>query len=654
MNLLGRNSHTLLETCPVNHLPSNQISVREYDLVLLFPFALRYHDDHKKDKRGAQRLDDWVKAIEQAYTVDEKPRQVWEELTQPYPDLNDPNCPTQYAEWVYFHPFIRSFLYTSKNDRLQEMATGQSSSGKSVRVLRHKDFVPNGAHTGRLEVEWFGLEGPCVLHIRNVHLYLFDTGVGIVSFEFCGASATLNLHQTLNLQDKVRRLFAPYFERFAAGTDGEQEQVIAGHCPERLSLFPANPELPATITTFGQHRHAKGQPNAVDPATQEGHDVYKAHLATVHHQCEPPMVSVWERVLYPLTPRKLTPQQGNFRFTFEQILDERMPLMSYLAVNNPREISVGDWMRLATVDDAGNSNCYPYGPEFCGENGLKPFAYDRFWTVQQEAPANPGMQNTRWLCCGYGFTSVGCATSSFFTDASIGARAHFRYHYLKMFLIGHFHRASLLRFKGQLAEAVEELQQSIHQRDRALEQFAATLERIQLDLLAFRNMYWFTEISNQVQAQELFDLLSKHLRTRELFSQVFEESEKAAAIVRAYRDRIQNDRTARLGVLAAVFLVAAPTISAIFTTEEIAKYYRAWGACLASFAALLAGLVLTKPLTKMVDAIKGKCKITWTVVGMFSLAIGAAWIVWNKPKPDEKPSKESPMPVQVVPEPAKD
>ena len=64
---------------------------------------------------------------------------MWSELDGRYPDPEGINLTTEYAECVYFHPFIRSFLYESKQDRRQHFARQTGVKGKSVRILQRED-----------------------------------------------------------------------------------------------------------------------------------------------------------------------------------------------------------------------------------------------------------------------------------------------------------------------------------------------------------------------------------------------------------------------------------------------------------------------------------------------------------------------------------
>ena len=133
----------------------------------------------------------------------------------------------------------------------------------------------------------------------------------------------------------------------------------------------------------------------------------------------------------------------------------------------------------------------------------------------------------------------------YFTDAQAGGRAHFQHHYFKLGLIAHFHRVSLLNFKVRIANALEEWRAAGADAEQGWTRFARALAVLQRDFLMFRNMYWFTELTNQIQGRELFDLWSQHLNTRPLFDQIKAELQEAEQIVGGWqRQRMVQEQSA--------------------------------------------------------------------------------------------------------------
>ena len=249
-----------------------------------------------------------------------------------------------------------------------------------------------------------------------------------------------------------------------------------------------------------------------------------------------------------------------------------------------RRITTGDWLRLAVVDDPGKSEKYPYSPTFFDdpENPLAEFAYDRFWHRSGEAPGQQG-ELTRWLCSGYGFSAVGDADDAFFADEHAGALCHFRRHYFALGLIAQFHRASLLLYKHRLAEAADKMLASDsgrlavgrigrwltwHRRGIPAEgadrlrriDFRGDAERLAEEIMRFRTLYWFSEVSNQVQGMELFALYRKHLNLQALFDDVMEDVDAAVSLLRQWDGEEQTRSGQQLAVLGSLLVILGPLL----------------------------------------------------------------------------------------------
>lgn len=696
--------------------PSSKIDVEEYELILLWPVALS--DEHAGGgAEGFGRLADWVKRIK------DNSGGRWTEKVEQFPDTQGKRQRTEYAEWVYFHPFVRKFLYTSRKD-LEYQEPGQGyPEARNLCILERSDLkkklVPHtsaddeadgkdsageasrpklspryammdiGIRTGG----WGEPEAVTLfpLAVQDTQLYVFDTGVAVMALRLVwnkaqakrlnrefpdrGYADSLTLADVLTLQDCARRVFTPYFAQLPAdalhGAEVNPHRIRAGGCPAVLALRNVD-GYQIAANSYGSHNllrldewddetGARQYAAADDPVSAAGFREYREHLEFVRDHKEVYTTPVFRELMSPLGPVLFLPPDNPAArqaldaaypapsgLRYEHIEDERLQVMSFLAVDDPRSISPSDWLRIAAVDPAGDSDKHPYSPAFPKGVDLSQFAYDRFWCERTDDGRGADWMSTRWLTCGYSFVAVGAKGSAFFCDPVGGLRAHFRYHYFKLVLIAHFHRASLLRMKDDLAVAVEELH---HQRDVSkatrMEQFQDRLLAIEEKLLTFRCMYWFSEVSNQTQGQELFDLLSRHLRTRELFDAVTGEADKAARFVTGHNDRNQADRSARLGVLAAMFLLVAPLVSAVFTTEDVKPWGRMLGAFAASLAAVLIGLGASGWLSRRVDWMKRQGVGLWATVGAALVGV-ATGTYWFANKPDKQPDIKTPHPVRIV------
>jgi len=218
---------------------------------------------------------------------------------------------------------------------------------------------------------------------------------------------------------------------------------------------------------------------------------------------------------------------------------------------------------------------------------------------------------TRYLCCGYAFTMIGkeknnCGERNFFIDEKIGALSHFQHHYFQMGLIAHFHKAALLMLWEDLAEAVAKFSKDSQSRQQFRDEVREILER----LLHFTHRYWFTEVSNQVQAKELFDRWSNHLGSRELFERVMKEAKDAHQYWDMEEQRSQTETTTRLTVVATVGLVVGLALGLLGMNDPNQLCGFGWTGVGISFVVLiifLAGGVLTlrfsKTLSRWIDKI---------------------------------------------------
>ncbi len=475
-----------------------------------------------------------------------------------------------------------------------------------------------------------------VFSIASCWLYLFDTQVAMLGLRLVhvgtGAAAPtqdpapgdatpvepprLDLRQVLKIQDIVRRLYSPYWDTFCR--DGRVQHQDS-HVPCRMTLVFQQQNAAAAAhrvsSSFGSFATNKSTAEKVKWAdfagiedAREDAAAAENHLQHVFYDREPYTVEVWRELLWPLLPTSYEPgAKGSFSLCFEHIQDDRAMLMSHLAVGEPacdipaelapkagprgvRRIKPGDWLRLAAVDDPGDSDRYPYSPVFFQDAGnpLADFAYDRFWHPTGEPPGQDGFHSTRWLCCGYGLTAVGDAASGFFNDGHSGALCHFRHHYFALAMIAMFHRSSLLNYKHRLAEAADAMltDKETSERLRQID-FREGVERLVKEMMRFRTLYWFIEVSNQIQGQELFKMFRDHLNLQGLFDDVYGDADHAVSLLRQWDADDETRASQSLAVLGAVFLVLGPLISYLDDFPKETKLC-AYG----SAAVLLLGLVM--------------------------------------------------------------
>jgi hypothetical protein len=98
--------------------------------------------------------------------------------------------------------------------------------------------------------------------------------------------------------------------------------------------------------------------------------------------------------------------------------------------------------------------------------------------------------------------------------------AHFRHQHFLLFLIGHFHRASLVLLSNRLVDALCRL--DIKDAE-SVKQFKRSIRHLKEIFLRFTHRYWFHEISDQAQARALYRMARAALDTERLFTEVRDE-----------------------------------------------------------------------------------------------------------------------------------
>jgi len=553
---------------------SNQ-HINLYDGTLIWPLLFEPPADRAKALGGdTEKL---LNELVTHMTKETKESGLWRSKRQAYPSRTIANgkggtdgttnhdSEAEYAEFVYFHPFVREFLYRSFEDyrawyddatpEVRQSVCQKPNPARSgwdkaqnppynraMRTLERSDI---GAMAVEMTVkEDSGMRRiKLCLRVRRMELYLFATRVALLVVKFDnvkvdgmegfdgdtfehplggGESETrvrMRMDDVMHLHDRLRRVYPPFFASWGPG-----------RCVDELTW----------LNSKGEPRFTK-----LAPSFPKEPDSY---LRFVQNHGEVPCFAPWAELLKPLVMRQVHEPEN---WSVRQILDERMSLMYYLAVEDPRKITDGDWVRLALADDPGKPACYPYSPDPIRYE-FKDMVYDMWWSSDGAIPAQYE-QYTRYLCSGFAFglvTQYNTMTGEMQTEVPgfschhrSGLLSHFRHHYFKMGLIAHFHHASLVAFENELARAVNGRQRSGENGEQV---FVEDMRRIEREFFEFRSRYWFTEISNQFQAKRLFELWSRQLGNDRMFEEVSAEVLTAGDLVARWQGEKQSSAQNRL------------------------------------------------------------------------------------------------------------
>ncbi|WP_128292285.1 hypothetical protein [Afifella aestuarii] len=422
----------------------------------------------------------------------------------------DNNFGGPYEEFVYFHDFVQRFLYDRRED-------GPIS-------LFHRTDIRTLKATINGEIYSFNVE--------LLTLHLFETGTAVLTLELVHeqeGDEKISLAQAQTTADQLRRAFPGFWQ------DG-----AAGFCPSDVTL----------CTPCGR---------AVTlPDASRG----RLHATDWAHKNSTARVFPWWRAL--VAPLQL---DGEIKVgpRWRHVLDERLPTMTYISLSEACSslsgasggsaaddfalVSPGDWMRLAQADGAG-SDLAPANMAFLEEAVGREAFYDRFFPGEGMHPDTA----TRFAFLGYHFLAVG---AGWFFDNIL--REHFRRHYRQMAFVAHLEFASLLALSSRVTKLVDET--SKH-KDKEPDRFRNGLLAIEEDFLDFTHRYRFTNVSNHVQAREMFERMRKTLGLAELYDDVKEEIKTAAELAVAL-DQCESARAAtRLTRLATLGLPAGLAVGA--------------------------------------------------------------------------------------------
>jgi hypothetical protein len=469
---------------------AENIVVRHFRQILLWPLQLM------PVREDAQTQKPW-EVLEQAGATNP-----WRELSSEFSGDQQRFQRRHYNEFITFLPKVQRFLYG------EGMAGGRNAwhSESPVRVFRRNDI-------SRVRVTYQDDQPHVLFDVGHVELYFFyDIDVILLAVEIFADD--LSLHQVQHTLYGFGRAYPMDWEPEGAGS----------HCLHRIEWLDAGGGILAVSDYEKEERY----------------------LAFVARYRAPHIAAHWEYLLRPLAMHYSGSVQ---ELRYRQIEYHRMPLVAYLAVDDPTGLSRADFIRLGLSAAPGSGDVLPYSSRYL-RGFERRYCYDRYWS-----PDDKGM-NTRFICTGSTLVVVGSTAQPRFIDAETGTLGQFRHQYFLMFLVAHFHRAALLMFSDRLVNALNRL--DIQNTD-TIRQFKRTIRQILEIFLRFTHRYWFHEISDQVPAKELFRMCADNLGTEELFNEVREEVQDMGNYLDSDSLRRQSNSMLRLTVVTIFGMIASVT-----------------------------------------------------------------------------------------------
>jgi hypothetical protein len=381
------------------------------------------------------------------------------------------------AEYLYFHPHVRGFLYdyNQSDEGLHYYELGNQEGSLAIRKRPGDDGLPDSLLEARIPT-------------AGVSCYRFYNDVCILVIETQGRMPAADV---LDFNNLSRRLFS--------GFGDPRLQQRHGEFPTRLQVsLPIAGHEALEITTDFATPDSSAMPGAPAGVVLKPEEVFARRI---FH----PAVRQLLGRLFP--GAVITP-----------LLDDRMLLLCRIAIE-------GD--PPATDEERRVHDIVRSRGMWVDKGGLKSKEYDEAFLDELER----GLSNNRWRNAGgeMGFSRY----SAFFMGYDSGLTGngngrveggklaylfdHLDTMYLKMFLMAAFYRGTLLKLSGQVAELISgEAKAGSGTRKQRLA-LARRIKNTLREVVLFSNRYWFTELTNQDQGIEIFDLMRKAFRLDEMF-----------------------------------------------------------------------------------------------------------------------------------------
>jgi len=407
-----------------------------------------------------------------------------------------------YSEFITFLPSVQRFLYGEGTGR------GPGINQESpIRVFRRTDVAQvrmTYPDPGTL---------PIIFEVAHVDLYFFyDIDIVILAMEILADGLPLACVEDTML--RFARGYPTYWESEGHG----------GHCLKKVEWLDKD----GTVLASSDY---------------ENREKYLSFACQYRAPC---IASHWEFLLEPLVLHH-SGKPGLIRY--RQIESHLLPLMAYLAIDNPAELAREDFIRLGLAAAPDSSDSLPYSEQDLCDFEKRCF-YDRYWRNK-----DPVRRGTRFICSGRVFTEVSDCSDRLSATRKTGLE-QFRHEYFVLFLISHFHKGAMLMLSDRLVDALNRLEPDNLE---SIRHFRHMIRQILGVFLRFTHRYWFQDVSEHTQVRELFRMTNKHLGTARLYTEVREAIEDMSQYLDSDVLRRQGETMVRLTVVTTVGLIGMAT-----------------------------------------------------------------------------------------------
>ncbi|HEV7713962.1 MAG TPA: hypothetical protein VGO53_00080 [Steroidobacteraceae bacterium] len=468
-------------------MATRELTVRHFRQIVVWPLQLM-------PLRPGQQVQRHWEALH-SIKSDNQWREVGDEFSDPA-DFHE----RHYKEFVTFLPYVQRFLYGTTAG--QESATAKAQG--SMRAFRREDVA-------QVRIVYNPGEEPTLFDVAHVDLYFFlDADIAILAFEMYTDEIPLDRAQDTLF--RFGRAYPAYWERNGHG----------GNCPYSVEWLGKNGEVLAASDFAARAKY----------------------LAFVARYRTPCLANHWDYLLKPLV-LEYPGQTGPLRYRLLEY--NRMPFMSFIAVDDPADLTRADFVRIGMVTRPGEPDTLPYSSSTLADFE-RDYCDDRFWGRSGERFSG----DTRIIVTGHTFSIVGRHDDYFFSGSATGLLGQFRHQYFLLFLIAHFHKAALVSMSDELAVAMNKLTVG---ETESVKNFKRTIRQMMEVFLRFTHRYWFHEVSNQAIARSVYGRLGKFLGNDDLYLEVRNEVTDMNSYLDSDSARRQANTVLRLTVVTIVGLI---------------------------------------------------------------------------------------------------
>jgi hypothetical protein len=257
----------------------------------------------------------------------------------------------------------------------------------------------------------------------------------------------------------------------------------------------------------------------------------------------------WDFLLRPMRLKRAGVKEA---VLYRPLEFHRMPLMAFLAVDDPGRLTRAEYVRLAYSAAPGPRKALPLSAAFL-ETFEKTHCYDRYYDPER---GDPDWMNMRLMCTAQALVMVGRADDPAYADPERGYLGQFRHQFFMLGLIAHFHRAAVLMMSNRLVEVIRRLDPGD---SASVGRFRRDIRQLSAGFLRFTHRYYFSEVSDQAVLRDIFRMWSAQLGTAALFAELRDEVNDGESFMEADLLRRQAVTILQLTVVTMLSLIGTVT-----------------------------------------------------------------------------------------------